>query len=91
MLQSYISAKRPAGDRDGVLYLFELEDIKANRAARLVQLFRSGQDKIMRPNHDAVIDSVGINRIRRAFDSGALNFDAKYKGASISGDRHSFC
>jgi predicted nucleotide-binding protein len=71
--------KEPAGDRDGVLYLFELEDLKSNRGARLVQLFRSGQDKIMRPNHDAVIDSVRINKLRRAFDSGALNFDAEYE------------
>jgi predicted nucleotide-binding protein len=71
--------KETAGDRDGVLYLFELEDLKGNRGVRLVQLFRSGQDKAMRPNHDAVIDRVRINKIRRAFDSGDLNFDAEYE------------
>ena len=69
----------PAGNRDGVLYLFELEDLRSNRGARLIQLFRSGQDKIMRPNHDATIDSVRINKIRRAFDSGTLNFNAAYE------------
>ena len=69
----------PAGNRDGVLYLFELEDLRSNRGARLIQLFRSGQDKVMRPNHDAVIDGVRVNKIRRAFDSGALNFNATYE------------
>jgi len=67
-------------DKDGVLYLFALEDLKdQKRGERLVSLFRSGQDKVLRPNHDAIIDNVRINCLRRAFDSHTLSFDVEHE------------
>lgn len=72
-----LDSTEAASDRDGLYYLFNLDDLTRNRGRRLISLFRSGQDKTLRPNHDVVIANVRINAIRRAFDSGSLNFNVQ--------------
>ena len=67
-----------AGNRDGVLYLFRLEDLKSKRGTRLVSIFRSGQIKLWRKDYDLRIANVRLNAIRRAFDSGTLSFDVPF-------------
>src|SRR5712692_9590612 len=67
-----------AGNRDGVLYLFRLRDLKNNRGTRLISLFRSGQTKLWFKDYDSRIANVRLNAIRRAFDSGALSFDVAH-------------
>jgi hypothetical protein len=63
--------------RLGALYLFEIKDAIQNRGQRLLQLYharRFAKDAI-----DFQIQyTVGINVIRRAFDSGELNFDTPF-------------
>ena len=66
-------------NRDGVLYLFHLNDLKDNRGMRLVSMFRSGQTKLWRKDYDSRIDNVRLNAIRRAFDSRTLSFDLPYE------------
>jgi hypothetical protein len=68
-----------ASDRDGVYYLFDIEDLIKNRGHRLVSLFRSGQNKELRSNFDAIIANVRINAIRHAVDSRIINFDAPFE------------
>ena len=67
----------PDPHRTGSLYLFEIKDAAHNRGQRLVQLYhtkRSAKDAV-----DFKIEyTIGINIIRRALDSGELNFDAPF-------------
>jgi hypothetical protein len=68
-----------ASDRDGVYYLFKVEDLIKNRGQRLVSLFRSGQLKRLRANFDSLIPNARLNAIRRAFDSGEITFEAPFE------------
>jgi hypothetical protein len=68
--------KQVPHDRDGVLYLFYLTDCKRDRGKRLVSLFRSGPAKLGIKDYDSRVEMVRLNALRRAFDSGALSFDA---------------
>jgi hypothetical protein len=64
-----------SGGRDGVLYLFKLRDLMKDRGQRNVALFRSGTDRVSIENYDARVETVRLNFLRRAFDSGAFNFE----------------
>jgi hypothetical protein len=64
-----------SGGRDGVLYLFKLRDLLKDRGERNVSLFRSGTDRVLIEDYDARIEAVRSNSLRRAFDSGAFNFE----------------
>lgn len=70
--------KQVPPDRDGVLYLFHLNDCSNNRGMRLVSLFRSGPAKLGIHDYDSRIETVRLNALRRAFDLGAVKFDAAY-------------
>ena len=64
-----------SGGRDGVLYLFKLRDLLKDRGERNVSLFRSGTDRVFIEDYDARIETVRLNFLRRAFDSGAFSFE----------------
>lgn len=66
-------------NRDGTLYLFRLNDLVNKRGERLIQLFYSGPLKNSTPNFAERIELVCFNKIRRAFDSGEISFDAPYE------------
>lgn len=70
--------KQVPPDRDGVLYLFHLNDCRNNRGMRLVSLFRSGPAKLGIQDYESRIENVRLNTLRRAFDLGALRFEAAY-------------
>ncbi len=62
------------GRRPGTVHLFRLRDMRSGRGELLVSLFTSEQLKLLNPNYRTRIESVRINVIRRAFDTGKLNF-----------------
>jgi hypothetical protein len=64
-----------SGGRDGVLYLFKLRDLVKDRGQRNVALFRSGTERVFIEDYDARVETVRLNVLRRAFDSGAFGFD----------------
>jgi len=71
--------KEVAHNRDGVFYLFHLNDLTdKHRGERLVSVFRFGSEQFYGPNYDARLEPVLLNTIRRAFDSGRLTFDGPY-------------
>jgi hypothetical protein len=70
--------KQVPHDRDGVFYLFHSTDRKNNRGKRLVSLFRSGRAKLGIQDYDSRVETVRLNALRRALDSGVLTFDARY-------------
>lgn len=61
-------------DRDGELFHFLIDDLIANRGRVLVSVFASGTLRVLVPNCNAQIDSVILNKMRGAFDSGELTF-----------------
>src|SRR5690349_24662858 len=64
--------------RDGIVYKFRVTDLsKRNRGSRLVSVFSFGPYAEL-PNYAERIEIVRLNRIRRAFDSGELDFDAPH-------------
>jgi hypothetical protein len=66
-------------NRDGVSYLFRLDDLTdKKRGHRLVSVFRFGPEQFYGPNYTARVETVLLNTIRRAFDSGRLTFDGLY-------------
>jgi Predicted nucleotide-binding protein containing TIR-like domain len=64
-----------ADGRDGVLYYFRLRDLLKDRGVRGVSMFRSGTDKVFIEDYDARIETVRLNVLRRAFDSGTFSFE----------------
>ena len=70
----FIDVGHPGG-RDGVLYLFKLRDLVKDRGQRNVALFRSGTDRVFIEDYDARVETVRLNFLRRAFDSGVFNFE----------------
>ena len=70
--------KDVAQNRDGVFHLFLLKDLTKNRGDRLVSVYRFGPKDFYGPDYDERIDTVLLNAIRRAFDSGMLAFDLPY-------------
>jgi hypothetical protein len=67
-----IQGKQVPHDRDGVLYLFHLNDCRNNRGVRLVSLFRSGPAKLGIQDYESRVQNVRLNALSRAFDLGAL-------------------
>ena len=66
-------------NRDGVFYLCRLNDLKdKQRGQRLVSIFRFGPEHFYWPDYHSRLESVLLNTIRRAFDSGRLTFDGPY-------------
>jgi pyrimidine deaminase RibD-like protein len=66
-------------DRVGVLYLFHINDLTdKNRGRRLISVYRFGPQESYGPNYDERLETVLLNTIRRAFDSGRLTFDGPY-------------
>jgi predicted nucleotide-binding protein len=68
-----------APSRPGVLYILSVNDLKKSRGERRVMLYRGGPKDIYAQNYDSRIQVVRLNAVRRAFDSGALNFDAAFE------------
>lgn len=64
-----------SGGRDGVLYLFKLKDLVKDRGQRNVALFLSGTERVFIEDYDARVETVRLNFLRRAFDSGGFNFE----------------
>lgn len=64
-----------ADGRDGVIYCFHLQDLIKDRGMRNVSLFRSGTDRVIIEDYDARVETVRLNVIRRAFDSGSFSFE----------------
>jgi hypothetical protein len=56
--------------RDGVSYLFYVTDLRSGKGRRLVSL--------LVPSDTPGLDKACLNAIRRAFDSGAFDFDQPY-------------
>jgi len=78
-LEVVFQRKEIAQNRDGVVYLFHLNDLTdKKRGQRLVSFFRFGPEQLYAPNYGAVVETVLLNTIRRAFDSGRLTFDGPY-------------
>ncbi len=75
---TFRGTERPQ-NTDGVVYLFNLNDLLSNRGERHVQLFRSGQTKLFTPDYDERIEIVRLNAIRRAFDLEELSFNHPYE------------
>ncbi len=63
-----------AENREGVLFYFTLNDLTKNRGPRYVRLFLAGPERLYVENLDERLETVRINTIRRAFDSGTLDF-----------------
>src|SRR6267142_4700868 len=64
-----------ADGRDGELYYFKLRDLIKDIGVRSVLLFRSGTDRVLIKDYDARVETVRLNVLRRAFDSGSFSFD----------------
>jgi hypothetical protein len=64
-----------ADGRDGVLYYFRLRDLIKDRGLRNVSLFRSGTDRVFVKDYEDRVETVRLNVLRRAFDSGAFSFE----------------
>src|ERR1022692_4912681 len=75
---SFNEARTALPDRDGTLHYFRLNDLIKRRGERLVSLFFVNFDRLSIPQFEQRIETVRPNTIRRAFDSGVLNFDSAY-------------
>jgi Predicted nucleotide-binding protein containing TIR-like domain len=64
-----------ADGRDGVLYYFKIRDLREDRGTRSVSMFRSGTDKVSIKDYDLRVETVRLNVLRRAFDSGIFSFE----------------
>jgi predicted nucleotide-binding protein len=73
-----------ADGRDGVLYYFKLHDLIKDRGLRNVSLFRSGTDRVFIEDYDTRVETVRLNVLRRAFDSGDFSFET----AVVPGQYH---
>ena len=65
----------PAEDRDGTLFYFRVRDLRNDRGRRSVSLFLSGTERVFIKDYDSRIETVRLNCLRRAFDSGSFSFD----------------
>jgi hypothetical protein len=71
-------SKDRAGNRDGVLHYFHLNDLVKGRGLRKVSVYRGGPRDFYASSvaeFDRRIDMVLLNTIRRRFDSGELTFE----------------
>jgi len=64
--------------RDGVLHKFHLTDKVNKRGKRLVSVFAAGTLEVTCANFNSRLPIVCSSVIRRAFDTGALSFDALF-------------
>src|SRR5229473_1869618 len=64
-----------ADGRDGIIYCFKLKDLVKDRGVRYVSMFRSGTDRVFVESYDELVETVRLNVLRRAFDSGAFSFE----------------
>jgi pyrimidine deaminase RibD-like protein len=64
--------------RIGLLYHFHATDLKARRGRRLVSVFASATLRVVVPTYEGRINSVLLNKLRSAFDSGQLTFDGPH-------------
>jgi hypothetical protein len=64
-----------AGGRDGFLQFFKITDRLTDNRERTVSMFLSGTDRALIQNYLERLDSVRLNVLRRAFDSGIFNFE----------------
>jgi len=65
-------------ERDGLLHKFYLTDLVSKRGKRLVSVFVNGTLAATCPNYGPHVEIVRLNAIRRAFDQGALSFEAPF-------------
>jgi hypothetical protein len=75
---TFEEARTALPNRDGTLHYFRLNDLTKGRGERLVSLFFFNFDRLSIPQFDQQVESVRLNTIRRAFDSGILSFDSAY-------------
>jgi pyrimidine deaminase RibD-like protein len=61
--------------RDGLVYKFQLADMAKSRGKRLASVFAAGSLELTLPDYKQRIQTVSLNTIRRAFDSGSFSFD----------------
>jgi pyrimidine deaminase RibD-like protein len=64
--------------RDGLLHKFYVKDMVSNRGQRLVSVFADWTLEATCANYKSRLGIVCLNGLRRAFDSGALSFDAPF-------------
>ena len=64
--------------RDGLLRKFHLTDMISKRGKRLVSVFVAGTLEVTCANLKSRLPIVAVSAIQRAFDSGALSFDAPF-------------
>jgi len=64
-----------ADGRDGVLYYFKMKDLVKDRGMRNVSMFRSGTDRVFIKDYDERVETVRLNVLRQAFDSGVFSFE----------------
>jgi hypothetical protein len=69
-----------AQDSDGVFYLFKLTDLVKNRGERLVSVVRFGPKETYGASYDTRLDTVLLNVLRRAIDSGVVSFELPHEG-----------
>ncbi len=67
-----------ADGRDGIVYCFKLKDLVKDRGERYVSMFRSGTDRVFIESYDERVETVRLNVLRRAFDSGAFSFETPF-------------
>jgi hypothetical protein len=65
-------------ERDGLLHKFYLTDSVSKRGKRLVSVFVSGTLAATCANFESRVEIVRFNAIRRAFEQGALSFNAPF-------------
>ncbi len=63
---------------DGVFYQFKLKDLAKNRGEQPISLFISRPEHVFISDYDKRLETVRWNVLRRAFDSGVLDFDAPF-------------
>lgn len=56
------------------LYHFHVNDVRKKRAKRLVSILSSWTFQVEVPRYESLIETVCLNAIRRAFDSGLVSF-----------------
>jgi hypothetical protein len=59
-----------------VLYHFHVSDIRKRRTKRLVSVLSSWTFQVQVPRYEPLLETVCLNAIRRAFDSGLISFDS---------------
>jgi len=65
-------------ERDGIVHKFYLADVVSKRGQRLVSVFVNGTLVASCADYGSRVEMVRFNAIRRAFDEGALSFDAPF-------------